>query len=99
VISGLPEKGPPVMVQLPTAMTTLRSAMASYVYNRAVFIFLDAGPVTTMPSAWRGDAIKLMPKRARSKKDFNPGIFYFSFRQKLVVAVSPFIPRRRSPVF
>ncbi len=37
VISGLPKKGPPVIVQLPTAMTTFGSGIASYVVNNAVF--------------------------------------------------------------
>jgi hypothetical protein len=66
-LRGCPEKGPPLMVQLPTAITTLGPGVASYVCIKAVFILREMGPVTTMPSAWRGEATKLMPNRARSK--------------------------------
>ncbi len=31
-------------------------------------MFFEIGPVTTIPSEWRGEATKLMPNRARSKK-------------------------------
>lgn len=68
MISGLPRKGPPEIAQLPTAITTFGSGTASKVSSTAVFIFLDTGPVTTIPSAWRGEATKLIPNRARSKK-------------------------------
>lgn len=45
-----------------------RSGTASNVLRSAVFMFLEMGPVTTIPSECRGDATKLMPNRARSKK-------------------------------
>jgi hypothetical protein len=45
----------------------LGAGMASYVFNRASRIFLVTGPVTTIPSAWRGDAVNCIPNLASAK--------------------------------
>jgi len=55
------------MAQAPTAMTMRGAGVASQVASSAVRMLRLTAPVTTMPSAWRGEATNWMPKRERSK--------------------------------
>ena len=47
-------------------MSSFGAGVASQVSTSAERMFSVTGPVTTTPSAWRGDATNWMPKRERS---------------------------------
>jgi hypothetical protein len=66
--SGIPANGPPEMAQDPEAITIRGSGVASWHFRSARRMFSVTGPVTMIPSAWRGEATNSMPKRPRSKK-------------------------------
>jgi len=48
--------GPPAMAQAPLAMTIFGAGTAAQVFSRPSRMFRETGPVTSRPSAWRGDA-------------------------------------------
>ena len=68
VTSGEPRNGPPPMAQAPEAITSF-GAGSGGVGCRAGRRACSrvTGPVTSRPSAWRGEATNWMPKRPRSK--------------------------------
>ncbi len=68
--TGLRANMPPEMAQAPTAMTSRGAGVASQVACSAARMFSETGPVTTMPSAWRGEATNWIPKRPRSNWTF-----------------------------
>ena len=47
-------------------MSSLGAGVASQVASSASRMFSVTGPVTTRPSAWRGEATNWIPKRERS---------------------------------
>jgi len=65
--SSWPMKGPPEIAQAPTAITIFGAGTASYVDWSARRMFSEWAPVTSSPSAWRGEATNWTPKRARSQ--------------------------------
>ena len=52
---------PPLMASVPASTTMRGSGTASSQMASARDMFLVMGPVTTTPSAWRGEATNSMP--------------------------------------